>query len=58
MFPATFLRLSLLIVSTLVTEPDKKIVQNIYLHILNVGLIPEADNIPDIDDPQDEQVEK
>lgn len=31
---------------------------NVYLYILNIGLSPEADNLPDVDDSQDEQVEK
>ena len=31
---------------------------NVYLYILNIGLSPEADTIPDIDDLQDEEVEK
>ncbi len=31
---------------------------NVYLYILNIGFNPEADTVPDVDDPQDEQVEK
>ena len=31
---------------------------NVYLYILNIGLSSEADSLPDVDDPQDEQVEK
>lgn len=31
---------------------------NVYLYILNIGLNPEADTKPDVDDPQDEKVEK
>lgn len=31
---------------------------NVYLYILNIGLSPDADTIPDVDDPQDEEVEE
>ena len=31
---------------------------NVYLYILNIGLNPEADAKPDVDDPQDEEVEE
>lgn len=31
---------------------------NVYLYILNIGLEPEPDYKPDVDDPQDEKVEK
>lgn len=30
----------------------------VYLYILNIGLSPEADTKQDVDDPQDEKVEK
>lgn len=31
---------------------------NVYLYILNIGLSPATDSLPDTDDPQDEQVEE
>ena len=31
---------------------------NVYLYILNIGLSPETDSLPEEDDPQDEQMEK
>lgn len=31
---------------------------NVYLYILNIGFSPEADSLPDVDVPQDEQVKK
>ena len=36
----------------------EKCLANVYLYILNIGFSPEADTIPDVDDPQDAQVEK
>jgi len=40
------------------TNKTDRCLAKVYLYILEIGLEPEPDNIPDVDNPQDEDVEK
>lgn len=41
-----------------ITNKAERCLAKVYLYILEIGLEPEPDYIPDVDDPQDELVEK